>query len=117
MIVWVSVVLNRTVVDSDWRFDNLCDSHLKSQSQLYRPVVIDLIWSIKTRNVLVLLVGKTPAQCVQVVRIDLYNVDKELVAAVFISGVFSKLFYYICYNVWTCVYFLLKFTNKYLYSR
>ena len=34
MIVRVNVVLNRTVVvDSDSRFDNLCDSHL--QSELY----------------------------------------------------------------------------------
>ena len=31
MIVRVNVVLNRTVVDSDWRFDNL----LQSQSELY----------------------------------------------------------------------------------
>ena len=51
--VWLSrvnVVLNRTVVvDSDWRFDNLCGSHLQSQSELYHvswwyyPLVIDLI--------------------------------------------------------------------------
>ena len=35
-IVRVNVVLNRTVVvDSDWRFDNLCGSHLQSQSELY----------------------------------------------------------------------------------
>ena len=32
MIVQVNVVLNKTVVDSDWRFDNLCGSH---QSELY----------------------------------------------------------------------------------
>ena len=32
----MNVVLNRTVVvDSDWRFDNLCGSHLQSQSELY----------------------------------------------------------------------------------
>ena len=34
----VNIVLNRTesiVVDSDWRFDNLCGSHLQSQSGLY----------------------------------------------------------------------------------
>ena len=31
MVVQVSVVLNRTVVVSDWQFDNLCDSHLQSQ--------------------------------------------------------------------------------------
>ena len=50
MIVRVNVVLNRTVVvDSDWRFDNLCGSHLQSQSELYHvswwyeTVVIDLI--------------------------------------------------------------------------
>ena len=27
----VNIVLNRTVVDSDRRFDNLCGSHLQSQ--------------------------------------------------------------------------------------
>ena len=33
MIVRVNVVLNRTVVvDSDWRFDNLCGSHDHLQS-------------------------------------------------------------------------------------
>ena len=31
MIVWVSVLLNRTIVNSDWRFDHLCGSHLQSQ--------------------------------------------------------------------------------------
>ena len=35
MIVRVNVVLNRTVVDSDCGFDNLCGSHLESQSELY----------------------------------------------------------------------------------
>ena len=36
LIVWVNIVLNRTVVvDSDGRFDNLCGSHLQSQSELY----------------------------------------------------------------------------------
>ena len=36
LIVRVNVVLDRTViVDSDWRFDNLCGSHLQSQSELY----------------------------------------------------------------------------------
>ena len=35
MLVRVNVVLNKTVlVDSDWRFDNLCGSHLQSQSVL-----------------------------------------------------------------------------------
>ena len=29
MIIPVSVVLNGTVVDSDWRFDNVCGSHLQ----------------------------------------------------------------------------------------
>ena len=50
LIVRVNVVLNRTVVvDSDWRFDNLCGSHLQSQSELfhvswwYYTLVIDLI--------------------------------------------------------------------------
>ena len=36
LCVRVNVVLNRTVViDSDWRFHNLCGSHLQSQSELY----------------------------------------------------------------------------------
>ena len=33
MIIRVSIILNRTVVvDSDWRFNNLCGSHLQIQS-------------------------------------------------------------------------------------
>ena len=54
MIVWVNVVLNRTVVvDSDWRFDNLRGSHLQSQSELYHvswwyyTLVIDLIGQLR----------------------------------------------------------------------
>ena len=50
LIARVNVVLNRTVVvDSDWRFDNLCGSHIQSQSELYHvswwyyTLVIDLI--------------------------------------------------------------------------
>ena len=34
MIVRVNVVLNSDI-DSDWRFDNLCGSHLQNQSELY----------------------------------------------------------------------------------
>ena len=33
MIVLVRLVLNRTVVDSDWRFGNLCSSHFQGQSE------------------------------------------------------------------------------------
>ena len=54
LIVQVNVVLNRTVVvDSDWRFDNLCGSHLQSQSELYQvswwyyTLVIDLIGQLR----------------------------------------------------------------------
>ena len=50
LIVRVKVVLVRTVVVvSDWRFDNLCRSHLQSQTELYHvswwyyALVIDLI--------------------------------------------------------------------------
>ena len=49
MIIWVNVVLNRTVVvDSDWRFQNLCGSHSQSQSQLYHVSWWSLtdVWSI-----------------------------------------------------------------------
>ena len=35
IVVWVSVVLSRIVVDSDWRFDNMCSSHHQSQSEFY----------------------------------------------------------------------------------
>ena len=51
LIVRVNVVLNRT--DSDWRFDNLCSSHLQSQSELYHvswwyyTLVIDLIGQLR----------------------------------------------------------------------
>ena len=47
LIVQVNIVLN--VVDSHWRFDDLCGSHLQSQSELYHiswwyyTLVIDLI--------------------------------------------------------------------------
>ena len=45
MIVWVNEVLNRTVVvDSDERFDNLCGSHLQSQSDLYTSVDGIKLW-------------------------------------------------------------------------
>ena len=54
LIVRVNVVLNRTVVvASDWRFDNLCGSHLQSQSDLYQvswwyyTLVIDLIGQLR----------------------------------------------------------------------
>ena len=37
LIVRVNIALNRrtAVVDTDWHFDNLCGSHLQSQSELY----------------------------------------------------------------------------------
>ena len=54
LIVRVNVVLNRTVVvDSDWHFDNLCGSHLQSQSELYHvswwyyTLVTDLIGQLR----------------------------------------------------------------------
>ena len=41
LIVQVNVVLYRTVVvDSDWRLDNLCDSHLQSQSEFTSRLII-----------------------------------------------------------------------------
>ena len=50
----MNVVLNRiVVVDSDWRFDNLCCSRLQSQSELYHvswwyyTLVIDLIGQLR----------------------------------------------------------------------
>ena len=48
-IVLVNKLLNRTVVDSDWRFNNLCGGNLQSQSESYHiswwhsTLVIDLI--------------------------------------------------------------------------
>ena len=38
VIVRVSVVLKRTVGDSDWHFDNLSGSHLQSQSNIVSSV-------------------------------------------------------------------------------
>ena len=41
--------MNRTVVvDSDWRYDNLCGSHLQSQSELYHVSwwYYTLIWLV-----------------------------------------------------------------------
>ena len=35
MIVRVNVVLNRTVVDRDRRFDNPCGSYLQRQNELH----------------------------------------------------------------------------------
>ena len=35
MIIQVKVALNRAVVDSDWRFGNLCCSHVQSKSESY----------------------------------------------------------------------------------
>ena len=35
MIIWLNVVLNRTVVDSGWRFDDLCSNRLQGQRVLY----------------------------------------------------------------------------------
>ena len=54
LIVRMNVVLNSTVVvDSDWRFANLCGSHLQSQNELYHvswwyyTLVIDLIGQLR----------------------------------------------------------------------
>ena len=54
IITIIKVVLNMSVVvDSDWRFDNLCGSHLQSQSELYHvswwyyTLVIDLIGQLR----------------------------------------------------------------------
>ena len=45
LIVWVNAVLNRTVVvDSDWRFDNLCSITV---SWWYYTLVIDLIGQLR----------------------------------------------------------------------
>ena len=49
---WVSLI-RTVVVDSDWRFDNLCGSHLQNQSELYHvswwyyTLVIDLIGQLR----------------------------------------------------------------------
>ena len=57
MIVRVNVVLNRTVVvDSDWRFNNLCSSHLQGQSEFSVSRQLMVLnfgywpdWSMKSR--------------------------------------------------------------------
>ena len=57
MIVRVNVVLNRTVVDSDSRFDNLCGSHLQCILHFDSDFVSASLHSIKD-----LLVA--PAYCI-----------------------------------------------------
>ena len=54
LIVRVNIVLNKTVVvDSDWRFNKLCGSHLQSQSESYHvswwyyTLVIGLIGQLR----------------------------------------------------------------------
>ena len=54
LIVRMNVVLNRTAaVDSEWRLDNLCGSHLQIQSELYHvswwycTLVIDLVGQLR----------------------------------------------------------------------
>ena len=52
--LWVNVDLNRTVVsvvDSDWRFDNLCSSHLQSLIFFYSKYMED---RAEVRNLLVI---------------------------------------------------------------
>lgn len=44
MIIWVSVILNVTVVDSDWCFDNLSWSHLQSQCKCITSVFNSGYW-------------------------------------------------------------------------
>ena len=50
----MNVVLHRTVVvDSDWRFDNLCGSHLQSQRELYEgalQLVQVVVWPGEGKN-------------------------------------------------------------------
>ena len=49
LIVRVNVVLNRTVVvDSDWRFDNLCGSHQVSCITDRRPITSRRNWPIRS---------------------------------------------------------------------
>ena len=71
LIVRVNVVLNRTVVvDSDWRFDNLCGSHLQNQSELYHvswwyyTLAIDLIGQLRIiPSTDVIQLGKLLGRC------------------------------------------------------
>ena len=41
---WNMIIQNRSVVDSDWHFDNLCHGHLQSQSELFMSVYGTKIW-------------------------------------------------------------------------
>ena len=87
MIVWVNIVLNRTVVvDRDWGFDNLCSSHLQSQSDLYRvswwylTLVVDLIGQLSCDVIGRLSVKPSYRLCrlvISLVRFDLSIVTVE----------------------------------------
>ena len=50
MVVRVNVVVSRTVVDSDWRFDDPCGSHLPSQSDFISSFASEPLSSVKLRN-------------------------------------------------------------------
>ena len=47
MIIQVKVALNKTVVDSDWHFDNLWGSHFRSQtfhSHFLIPILFVMVY-------------------------------------------------------------------------
>ena len=46
MIIQVIVVLKRTVIDSDWHFNNLCSCHLQSQVSCITSVDGIKLWLV-----------------------------------------------------------------------
>ena len=99
LIVRVNVILNRTVVvDSDWRFDNLCGSHFQSQSELYHvswwyyTLIIDLIGQLR-RNVILSSVTISPPPTILPTLLLLSLFPIELVAkSVFLEDPFQAVY-------------------------
>ena len=73
LIVRVNVVLNRTVVvDSDWLgFDNLCGSHLQSQSESNRGPCVRKLFT----GLIMYLPSQNKEHCIVLYCIELYHVS------------------------------------------
>ena len=73
LIIRMNVVLNRTVVDSDWCFDNLNGSHLYSKIELYRvswwylTLLIDLIGKLSCEGSHKVTLTQTTLQLWQII--------------------------------------------------
>ena len=52
MIIQVNVVLNRTIANSDWHFDNLCNSHMII---INKNIIVMALWGSEKFNLTTLM--------------------------------------------------------------